>query len=260
MLLFLVGCGSTEGLKDSVKPDNRKTGQIIANVFEHEFEPEYLSFRGGTTIRKGEMTNSFKATIRMKRDSVIWISVTAYGYEAFRLLAREDSLFLINRTEKTYFEGDFDFLTNQTGVELDFGLLQSILLGNSIGFEEAEKVKRTNAKDFYMLSSLNRHQIKRVMEKDKEVRKFDEVVYSHWVDPETYRIAQLAALDLSRNKTVRFEYSEFESFEGKLLATQIDGYFEGSEPIHMKSEYSRVSIEDELSFPFKIPSKYVEME
>jgi hypothetical protein len=76
-------------------------------------------------------TTSFSGQIRMLQDSLIWVSVApVLGIEVFRVMIRPDSVFILNRLEKTYTRESFDFIARMTGSPLDFSVLQALLLGN----------------------------------------------------------------------------------------------------------------------------------
>lgn len=75
-------------------------------------------------------TLSFTGTLRMRRDSTIWISASALmGIENVRALITQDSVFLINRMNQTYLAEPFSAMEETMGTP-SFQELQSTLLGN----------------------------------------------------------------------------------------------------------------------------------
>jgi hypothetical protein len=254
----LVGCKTAQRIGNRVKPDKfKKTDHLLAGMKEKEFKPSTVSYKVSGKMTDGDKSNSFKLNIRMRPDSVIWISVTAYSYEAARLLATPDSLFMINRAEKKYFKGDYEFINQRLNVDIDFQSLQAILLANSIGLEEMDKVKRSPDKDYYLLSSYRKAKLKKMQKKED---KFDELVFSNWVDPETYRIAKLAILDLRFNQTAKVTYSEFSEEGGYIVPHGMLVEIAGQKMITIDNEIYRYEVNEELSFPFKISSKYERMD
>jgi len=263
---FVIGCKSAAKITNRIKPDNnKKTTQLLEGMQANAFQPNTVSFKASGKLNDGEKSNSFKLNIRMRPDSIIWISVTAYSYEAARILATPDSLFLINRAEKKYFKGDYAFINQRLNVDVDFHSLQAILLANSIGLDEMDKVRRSNDKDYYLLSSFRKAKLNRKakMKKGKEKEKqdkFDELVFSNWVDPETYRIARLGILDLRYNQTAVVNYSEFSEESGYQVPHQMDIAIAGKKMVTIETELYRYEVNEALSFPFKISSKYERMD
>ncbi|MBL7806528.1 MAG: DUF4292 domain-containing protein [Saprospiraceae bacterium] len=62
------------------------------------------------------------------RDSVIWLNVKKFGLEAARALITRDSVFLLNRLEKTYSAKGLESLQRQYSLPAGFELMQSLLL------------------------------------------------------------------------------------------------------------------------------------
>lgn len=64
----------------------------------------------------------FSGSLRMRRDSVVWLSVSAFmGMESFRARVTTDTIVVVNRMDQTYVE---EPLTKMT-----VGEIQSLLLG-----------------------------------------------------------------------------------------------------------------------------------
>ena len=83
---------------------------------------------------------SFKTHLRIRKDSVIWMSITSIGIEAARVIITQDSVKLIDRLKKQYFLGDFKYINQLLGADLDYQMLEALLIGNSLDFNEKEKI------------------------------------------------------------------------------------------------------------------------
>lgn len=254
-LVFLSGCKSSKDLGDIIRPDlNKKTNQLVEKIQENEFLPKTLSFKATAKVKSGEKSNSFKMNVRMRPDSVIWISVTAYSYEAARILATPDSLFFINRMDKKYFAGSYDFINEKLSVDIDFKTMQAILLGNSVGLDEMDKVKRSNDNDYYLLSSYRKAKLKKLRE--KSYKGDDELVFSNWISPDLYRIVKLGIMDLRYNQSAVVEYTSFSEEGGYQVAHNMNATITSNQMAHISAEYYRFEINQEENFPFKISDKY----
>ncbi len=83
--------------------------------------------------------NDLSGQLRMRHDSLVWLSVTAtMGVEVLRAKVSNDSVWLINRLEKTYLAEPLDTLTTQLGMPLSLPLLQALLLDNNQGLPPVE--------------------------------------------------------------------------------------------------------------------------
>lgn len=71
---------------------------------------------------------SVNVNILWKRDSSIWMNVKKFGLEAARVLIRPDSVFVINRIDKTWTAKSMEQLQSEYSLPDGFGFLQQFLL------------------------------------------------------------------------------------------------------------------------------------
>ena len=76
--------------------------------------------------------------LRMRKDSLVWVSVTAMGIELARMKVSTDSVWVINRMDKTYLAEPLDAISGQLGMPLSLPLVQAQLLGNNEGLAPTE--------------------------------------------------------------------------------------------------------------------------
>lgn len=132
-LLFAMACKSKQVLQKTNEEITSKNEVKIDSAYTKppKFEnstPEYLNIKARISIREDGDETSFSATIRSKKDSLIWISAQAVlGIEAVRLLLTRDSVFLLNKLDKTYSVYDRTFAREKLGIDLDLTILQQIL-------------------------------------------------------------------------------------------------------------------------------------
>src|SRR5580692_5716545 len=76
-----------------------------------------------------------KAFIRMKKDSMIWISVNVVAVvniEVFRMLITPDSVKILDKQKKVARLRSVSYLQDEAHLPLDFKTLQDLLIGNPI--------------------------------------------------------------------------------------------------------------------------------
>lgn len=70
----------------------------------------------------------------MRKDSLVWLSVTGpLGVEALRAKVSNDSVWVVNRMEKTYLVEPMDTVAAMLGMPLSLPLIQTLLLDNNEG-------------------------------------------------------------------------------------------------------------------------------
>lgn len=87
----------------------------------------------------GQSFNDLSGQMRMRRDSIIWMSVTAtMGMEVLRAKVSNDSIWILNRLEKNYLAESLDTISTQLGIPLSLPLLQTLLLDNNESLSPVE--------------------------------------------------------------------------------------------------------------------------
>lgn len=115
----------------------------------------------------GQSFNDLNGQLRIRHDSLVWLSVTAtMGVEVMRAKVSNDSVWLINRLEKTYLAEPLDTVSAQLGMPLSLPLLQTLLLDNNQGLPPVEN-QTVQLKTFLMggLSAKIRYNNVRINEK-----------------------------------------------------------------------------------------------
>ncbi len=87
----------------------------------------------------GMAYNDLSGQLRMRKDSLIWLNVTAtMGVEVLRAKISNDSVWILNRMEKTYLAEPLDTVSAQLGMPLSLPLVQILLLDNNQGLPPVE--------------------------------------------------------------------------------------------------------------------------
>ncbi|MEC7863795.1 MAG: DUF4292 domain-containing protein [Bacteroidota bacterium] len=85
----------------SVPPKNAT--ELITRVDSKNNHPQWLSLKGRGHIIKKNQESAFNINIKHKRDSVIWLSASGpFGIEIIRAQLTPDSVYFVNRINKTY--------------------------------------------------------------------------------------------------------------------------------------------------------------
>ena len=87
----------------------------------------------------GMAFNDLSGQLRMRNDSLVWLSVTAtMGVEVLRTKISNDSVWVLNRLEKSYLAEPLDTVSAQLGIPLSLPLVQTLLLDNNEGLPPVE--------------------------------------------------------------------------------------------------------------------------
>ena len=87
----------------------------------------------------GMSFDNLSGQLRMRNDSIVWLSVTAtMGIEVLRAKVSNDSVWVLNRLEKTYLAKPLDTVSAKVGMPLSLPLVQTLLLDNNEGVPPVE--------------------------------------------------------------------------------------------------------------------------
>ena len=118
-----------------------------------EIDFKYLKAKSKIAILKDGKTENVGANIRIKKDSIIWLSIT-WGMvgEVARVLVTRDSAFISGVNQKTfkreYHKYSFAELSREYNFDLNFNIIQSAIIGSQ---PIKKKYKLSKDKGFFLL-------------------------------------------------------------------------------------------------------------
>ncbi|MEZ4685643.1 MAG: DUF4292 domain-containing protein [Bacteroidia bacterium] len=124
---LMAGCKST---KEATSERRLGAAATLTAALSNKVLPDYAMITGRADAGMGDQSLGFSYRIHLKKDEMIWIKVTKFGFEGARALIRPDSVFVINRLDKSYTATDYSMVKEFTGLDADFGLIQDMLFGN----------------------------------------------------------------------------------------------------------------------------------
>jgi len=255
---LISSCGSyRKAIREPLKVHG--TEYLIAQMKQQEVDLEYFTARFSAEFIMNRQKMSFSGQMRMKRDSIIWMSISpALGIEMGRLIVTNDSVKWINRLESNYLLAGTQQLADMIHPLLDFDLLQSLILGNDLTLYDDSQFRGSIDSREYKLSVTQRRNLKKqIKEEGPEVIPMQHI----WLDPETFRLTKVAIRDLQdKNMRIDVEYERFVGISGFLFASRQKYDIRGGDnKLMLNLSFSRTNTPESSSFPFTIPEKYISL-
>jgi hypothetical protein len=254
-LLILGSCSpSRKVMKAPIKEEG--ADYLFGKLKEKELKFDWFSAKFSAEYTNKGKENSFNGQIRIRKDSLIWISLTPMlGIEAVRLMISQDSVKMINRLNDTYFIGDYEYVNRFLNTNIDYDLLQAFLLGNDLQFYEGGKFKASIDRSEYKLSTGERMKLRKFVRNSQENLKI--FIQNIWLDPENFKISHVDVKEIRRdNIKLESYYSDFELVQDQLFPTKMAYTIWADNTIRVKADFSKMTINVPLQFPFKIPASY----
>lgn len=180
--------------------------------------------------------------IRMKKDSMIWISVNAtiFSYEALRVLITPDSVKVLNRRDKILQLRSVNYLKELVDLPFDFYTLQDLLLGNPIYLDTNVVSYKKNEQSITLMNAgpLFKHLV--------SITSGDYLLLHSKLDD----------ADPLRNRTADLTYSGYENTNGVKFSTERRVSVSEKGKLDVDMNFKQYSFNETLSYPFNIPKNF----
>lgn len=204
----------------------------------------YLKAKGKfQATLKGEKQTA-NMSLRIRRDSVIWLSGSLVGIEGVRALLTPDSVRVVMPLQRQYFAGGYRYLSQTLGVPISFQQVQALLLGDYFpaptGTTPTVVSEQQRQRVSYPQASLLLEQL---------------------ISLATGRLQQLKVTDSSAPRGLTVDYSDFRPVEPTNLpfahATFVQAQQGPEGTTTLSINYTKVDFDRErVNFPFSIPPTY----
>ena len=230
-----------------VAPHTTRPGidEARANVAEIDFR--YLAAKSKISFKSHQQDiDNANVNIRVRKDSLIWMSVSKLGIEAVRGLITRDSITIIDKIHREYSVYDFPALSKQFNFDMNFDLLQALIVGNlPLPKRPAQKIK--NERDYLLLRQSE-----------------GKVLVENYIGEQDRKLKKLMVTEQPTKNTLRLDYEDFTSLSNFLFPytslvtvdykSQTDGQFYQT---LLRIKHNKVELVDKNpGFPFTIPSNY----
>ncbi len=258
LLLVITGFSSCSTSRKAIKSPLKEEGAefLFDKLKQHELKYNWFNARFNATYRNKGETISFDGQIRIRKDSLIWLSLSPMlGIEAIRLMISQDSVKMINRLNDTYFIGDYEYVNRFLNTNIDYDVLQAYLTGNDLSFYENGKFKAVVDNREYKLFTTERTKLKKFIRHSQEnLRVF---IQNIWLDPATFKITHADVREIGK-ENIRLEawYSNHDETGGQLFPGALKFTVWAENVINVLVDFTRISIDQPQQFPFRIPASY----
>lgn len=224
---------------------NNKISQLFyrdSSLTVHEVKFNYFSAKLKVDF-DGDKTISGLANLRICKDSVIWMSLSpGLGIEVARVMITQDSIAVIDKFNKKYIHMSFESLSEKFDFNIDYHLVESVLLGNLIKPYKKERYKKSEG-------GLTYEQIQ------------GNFLFQNQIGVQTKKLEKLMVQDTLTKSSIFVSYSNFQQIEDQVLPFLIIATLKKGQPnspsTRVEIVYSKAEIETKpLKFPFNVPDKY----
>lgn len=236
LFILFSGCKSVKTASGEANFDLNKR-QLLRENGKRVPQFSTLQSRLKIDYRKGSKTQSHNVTLRMEKDKTIWINAT---FGVVRAIVTPEGVRFYNKLDGSCFDGDFSYLSDLLGTDLDFQKVQNILLGQAV-FE-------LNPKDYKM----SVHEQSYLLQPKAQQALFE---LFFLLNPVHFGLDSQQVAQPQKHRVLQVDYVEHQTVEGEPFPKKIKviALEEETETI-IGLEYKNVVLNERVNTPFKLPS------
>lgn len=193
-----------------------------------------LSWNDGTSQQ------NFQATIRMKKDTLVWMSITGpMNIEGARAFITPDTFQLLNRINTEYTGRNFNYISNWLLFPVTFPMLQQIFTGEKLDIHE--KASTAVYEDsMFVIYAENNNLLEKI-----------------WVNSGNYTISKILLKDKLLTQQMSITFDNYNLLEGKPFSySRVIEVNRNGALMVLTIDFTKTKLNENLNYPFEVTEKY----
>ena len=241
---FLILCLlATACSKKTLSPVTASVPKKTLNIEQIDFD--YFQGKARMILRDANKEREVKANIRIRKDSVIWMTFSVIGVQGGKALINKDSITIVSTVDKEYYVFPYSELSKRFQFDITYDVVQAAMLGNPV-IPRSEDDLVVQESSMYLL-------------KQEQA----DVNVVNYVNAASMKIEKVEMKEQESMNSLVINYSNFQPVGDKVFP------YNGTINLFYKTvsgllnttiifEYNKAEVGDkELRFPFNIPKRYV---
>ncbi len=226
-----------------IVPDERPN-ELDSKESADELAFSYLKAKSRVAWKSGNNTDNYSVDIRVKKDSLIWVTISQAGLAGATGLFTQNRIQFYQKISGEYYDLTYDSLSTMMGFRIDYRVLQSLIVGNQPFKKNNSRVIRENENI--------------IIKQDSGRIKIDNMVGPN------RKLKKLLVRDEPSSNKLTLDFEEFTNLNQVIFpfSSQITLDVKNKEDKRVTTviqiKYSKVELLDTpLEFPFRIPAKFL---
>jgi len=243
VVILLANCKSAKSVIASGEASpSLSAKQVIKQHQKNNANFKTMQARVRIDIIEGEKVQGITFSYRMEKDKVIWLSAPL---GLARMMITPEKVSFYNKQDNEYFDGDYKLLSDFVGIDLDFMKVQNILLGQAIYDLKDEPHTVAVNENRYALQPKNQNALLELF---------------YLLNASHFKMDSLQLFQQLKKRILQVDYQSYQNVDKQILPKDIRIIaVEDSEQVEITMEFKSVTLNQEVRFPFNIPSGYKEI-
>ena len=241
LTLALVSCKSKQGLIAEKNANTEKSvKEIVKGHNDNPLDFNTLQIRASANYKGGGESYSFSLDIRVKKDEMIWVNASVLGFPVAKALVTPEKVTYYVNTQKEYFEGDYEMLSQWLGTDLDYNKVQNMLLGRAMDNLAEGKYKAGLQDGLYSLDG-----------------KEDYDIFKHFLFEGANFLLKQQVIEQGgyEPQKLTVNYPGYKEYGKTMLPTGLQAEAQKEDSVNVDIEYNNITFDKEdLRFTYNVPS------
>ncbi len=239
--VIMVSCKTTSKAGKSSKKNQTSVVLTTTQQQNVSFEAIAIQGRAVASIPSDGTRMSLGYRINMISDSLIWMRFSKFGFEGARVLVTPDSIFMVDRLNKTAYVGDYAPARTYLGMDATIDMLQAIFIGNFRSIPVLSELSLQRGQ-----SSLNTF-----------MGRMADAEFTYTIDANLHKLKEVETKNISKNLHSIIQYDDFETLNKFIIPK--NGKIDVVKPDEMNITFKHNNIDinpSNLTTGFSIPDNY----
>jgi len=127
LCFFVMSCKSKKALiSEGIATEKIKATEIIKNHYNNKNDFKTLYIKASARYEDLKNASSVTADVRIQRNEKILVSIRFLGITMAKALITPSNVYYYEKINGTYFEGDYELLSQFLGTELDYTKFENL--------------------------------------------------------------------------------------------------------------------------------------
>lgn len=241
LIFVLVSCKSKQDLvAEKNAREQKSVKEIVEGHNDNPLDFTNLQIRASANYEGGGDSYSFSMDIRVKKDEMIWVNASVLGFPVAKALITPQKVSYYVNTQKEYFEGDYEILSNWLGTKLDYNKVQNMLLGRAMDNLAEGKYKSGVQDGLYTLEGKEDYEIfKRFLFEGANFLIKQQIIEQGGYEPQMLTV----------------NYPGYKEYGKTILPTGLKAEAQKQDKVNIDIEYNSITFDKEdLRFTYNVPN------
>lgn len=241
VMLTLSSCSLSRKAGGNNRTDALTGEAILREVMANQMQADWLDGKVNIDYNDGDQSFSATASIKMRKDSVIWMNVKKFGFELGRVLVTKDSIYILDRINNEFSVEPLSYVEERYNFPASLNMLELLILGNPF-FIVTDSLQAQPANEQHLLSATRGLKSNRF-----------------WFDAKTYRLQKMQIEEDDEKRRMNLEllnYTPVPKAQDFSYLRKIEVASSETGRANIQIEFTKVEINVPTDIKFEIPERY----